>query len=310
MRTRIGVLAAAVVLSLVPVLAGADTLSQSWYSYEQGNAAFSRKEYGEALKSYKDAIGAAGIFPEAEMGLGDVYLAEGEYELARGEYEKAYSYKSSFYVPATKYVLLYKMAHLFQTQELYKLMEDRLGEVVADDRHFAETSTQRMRTQVEKNYLAKGLDRVLELYTFSDPFALDAHSTLGWFYYRTGRYTQAFSHLLYAVITRVSQVNESLKESDVDYQFTSLSDTLAAVTVDKELAGFIADSDFFKDLYYLAGSAFASGYPEHAVSLWKMIAGQSAAGTWQAKARAQLKKPVIEPLIGSSGKGQTGKNGY
>jgi tetratricopeptide (TPR) repeat protein len=309
MRTRIGVLAAAVLLSLVPSFVGADTLSQSWYTYEQGNAAFSRKEYGEALKFYKDAIGAAGIFPEAEMGLGDVYLAEGEFDLAKGEYEKAYSQKSAFYVPERKYELLYKMAHLFQEQELYKRMEDRLGEIVADDRHFAESATSKMRTQVERNYLTKGLDRVLELYTFSDPFALEAHSTLGWFYYRTGRYSQAVSHLLYATITRVSQVNQDLRDSDVDYQFSTLQAALAAVAADKELAAFVAGSDFFKDLYYLAGSAFANGYPEHAVTLWKLIAGQAAAGAWQVKARAQLKKPVTEPLIGSDVNGQRGKNG-
>lgn len=308
---RIRVAAAIVVVSLVSMQAveGQGTLSRSWLLYEQGNASFARKEFGEALKLYKDAIAAAGIFPEAEMALGDVYKAEGEFDLAQSQYEKAYKINKAFYIPAARYDLLYKLAYLFEEQDLYKLMEDKLLVIIDDDKHFLETPTSQMRAQVERNYLEKGLDHVLLLYGFSDPFAVDAHSKLGWFYYRSGRYAQAISHLLYSTINRVSQLNGYLKEGDADYQFSSLQDTLSAVQKVPEMKSFAIKSDLYKDLYYLAGSTFANGYPEHAIALWKLISGFPEAGIYQGLSRKQSKKPTIEPLLGAATKpvGKSGK---
>jgi hypothetical protein len=180
---------------------------------------------------------------------------------------------------------------------------------VADDRHFAETPNSQMRTQVEKNYLQKGLDHVLLLYGFNDAFAMNAHSKLGWFYYRTGRYSQSISHLLYSTVSRVSQINAYLREGDIEYQFTTLQDMLAAVAGSPDLAGYVAASDLFKDLYYLAGSTFANGYPAHAMAAWKLIAGQAGAGVYQEMSRKQLRKPSIEPLIGA-GPGNGNKTSY
>jgi tetratricopeptide (TPR) repeat protein len=309
MRSIMIVLAVLSLRVFVPSHIGADTLSGSWFVYEQGNALFARGDFGQALKFYKDAIGIAGIFPEAEMGLGDVYLAEGEFNIARAQYEKAYNLRNAFYIADSKYDVLYRLAHLFENQELYKLMEDRLAAIVADDRHFTETPNSQMKTQIEKNYLQKGLDHVLELYSFSDAFAMNAHSKLGWFYYRSGRFSQAISQLLYSTISRVSQVNQYLREADIDYQFSTLQDMLAAVGQSPQLAGYVSSSDFFKDLYYLAGATFANGFPTHAIALWKLVAGQAGAGVYQEMSRKQLRKPATEPLLGVTAGGQ-GKNGY
>jgi tetratricopeptide (TPR) repeat protein len=300
MRTSV---AAAVIVAFfvfVQAVDGQGTLSRSWLLYEQGNASFARKEFGEALKLYKDAISVAGIFPEAEMALGDVYKAEGEFDLAQLQYEKAYKVNKAFYIPASRYDVLYKLAYLFEERDLYKLMEDKLLVIVDDDKHFLETPTSQMRAQVERNYLEKGLDHVLLLYGFSDPFAVDAHSKLGWFYYRSGRYAQAVSHLLYSTINRISRLNGYLKDGDPDYQFSSLQDTLSAVQKVPEMKSFVANSDLYKDLYYLAGSTFANGYPEHALTLWRLIAGFPEAGIYQGLSRKQLKKPSIEPLLGAT----------
>ena len=306
MRGKIAAIAALVLIVLSQGIQGQGTLSRSWLLYEQGNASFARNEYGEALQQYKDAIGVAGIFPEAEMAIGDVYKAEGEFGLAQIQYEKAYNLNKAFYVASSRYDVLYKLARLFEDQELYKLMEDRLVTIVEDDKHFQETPNLQMRTQVERNYLEKGLDHVLLLYNFSDPFATDAHSKLGWFYYRTGRYSQAVSHLLYSTVNRVSQINGYLREADVDYQFSTLQDMLTAVQKSPDLKSFVSGGDLYKDLYYLAGSTYANGYPEHAVTLWRLIASFPEAGTYQGLSRKQIRTPSVEPLIGASTKPQGG----
>lgn len=292
---------------LVLVLSGvvstaATTQSKSWLLYEQGNAAIARKEFGDALRLFKDAVVAAGIFPEAELAIGDVYLEEGEFDLAKAQYEKAYKQRKAFSIDDSKYDALYKLARLYEGQELYKLMEDRLLTLVADDKHFTETSSSRLRTQVERNYFDRGIEHVLLLYSFRDAFAAHAHSKLGWFYYRTGRFSQSISHLLYAVVNNVGQITSFLRERDVDFQFTTLQALLSAVEKSRELNDFANSVELYKDLYYLAGATYAAGYPQHSVVLWKLISGFPLAGPFQGLSLKQIKSPWIEPLLGTTPK--------
>lgn len=290
-------LLAIVLLLCCAAAASALDPNQSWLLFEQGNAAASQKEYGKALQLYKAAIEGAGQFPEAEAAIGDIYLEEGEADLAQRQYQKAYSLRQAFYVPGMQYQVLYKLANLYEIEQQYKQMEDTLNSIVADDSHFQDTTNQRVRAQVEKVFLEKGLDRVLLLYTFDDTFSAAAHSKLGWFYYRTGRFGPAISQLLYSVIYRTSQVKHALLERDVDYEFTGVADLLAGIDANADLRAYAASSGLYKDLYYLAGATFADGYPRHANGLWKALSGLASAGLYRDLSARQLKKPFIEPLL-------------
>jgi hypothetical protein len=296
MRPAIGLLVISAAVLVAQVLP-ADNTNKLWLLFEQGNAAASQKEYGKALQLYKTAIESAGIFPEAEAAIGDLYMEEGEAALAQKQYEKAYELRKSFYIPDDQYAILYKLVNLFELQQLYKQMEDALGTIIADDKHFQETQNQRLRTQVEKNYLEKGLDRVLTLYTFEDSFAAPAHSKLGWFYYRTGRFVPAISQLLYSVIYRTSEIERYARERDVDQEFPNLGTLLDVVARSPELRTYAISSGLFKDLYYLAGSTFAAGYPRHSTNIWKLLSGLAVAGQYSEMSARQLKKPFIEPLL-------------
>lgn len=297
MRPGVGLLVVAAVAFFAPLLP-ADNTNKLWLLYEQGNTAASQKEYGRALQLYKAAIEGAGVFPEAEAAIGDLYLEEGEAELAQRQYEKAYDLRKSFYIPDDQYAILYKLANLFELKQLYKQMEDTLNTIIADDRRFQETPNQRLRAQVEKNYLEKGLDRVLVLYTFDDSFAALAHSKLGWFYYRTGRFGPGIAQLLYSVIYRASEVERYARERDVDQEFPNLATLLDVVDRSPELRVYAASSGLFKDLYYLAGSTFAAGYPSHATVIWKLLAAKRVAGQFSEMSARQLRKPFVEPLLG------------
>jgi tetratricopeptide (TPR) repeat protein len=296
MRLRVALLVGSAVLSLARVLP-ADNTNNLWLLFEQGNAAASQKEYGKALQLYKSAIEGAGIFPEAEAAIGDVFMEEGEASLAQRQYEKAYDMRKSFYIPNDQYAILYKLVNLFEIQQFYKQMEDTLGNVVADDKRFQDTPNQRLRSQVEKNYLEKGLDRVIQLYTFDDTFAAPAHSKLGWFYYRTGRFTQAISQLLFSVVYRASEIERAARERDVEQEFPDLASVLAVAAASPDLAEYGRSAGLYKDLYYLAGSTFAAGYPSHSTAIWKLLSASKAAGQYADLSTRQLKKAFIEPLL-------------
>ncbi len=269
-----------------------------WILYERANAMIAQREYGQALQLYKEAISQAGIFPEAEVGVGDVYLEEGEFDLARTQYEKAYNLRKGFSIADSQYEVLYKLARLFETQEMYRLMEDDLLKIVGDDKRYSDPASEHLRAMVERNYLDKGIDHTLLLYQMSVPFASAAHSKLGWFYYRTGRFTQSISHLLYSVIYTSKEVEDYLKSQDVEWQYTSFADILVAIDSQKKLAEYIAGTDYFKDLYYLAGSSFADGYPTHAIQLWKLLAASKSSGRYGQLSTRQLKSPWTEKLLG------------
>jgi hypothetical protein len=274
-----------------------DKQTVGWLSFENGNALLARKEYGQALQQYKNAIALAGNFPEAEMAIGDVFKEEGELNLARKQYEKAYKLRSSFYIADSKYEVLYRLADLFRDQDLFRLMEDQLSSIIADDKHFQETPSFQLQTQIEKLFFEKGLDRVLRLYAFDDAFATDAHSELGWFYYRTGRYTKSISHLLYAVVYRMSEIKSYMKQQDIEFEFSNLKDLLGKVKENAAASYYLESVGLFKDLYYLAGSTFTSGYPQHSAAIWKLVSESESAGGYRDLARRQLKAPFMEPLL-------------
>jgi tetratricopeptide (TPR) repeat protein len=274
----------------------ADNVNKYWLLYEQGNTAADQKEFGKALQLYKAAIEGAGIFPEAEEAIGDVYVEESELALAQKQYQKAYDLRKSFYIPDQQYDILYKLANLFEVQRKYKQMEDELTQIVNDDKHFRDTPNQRLLTQVVKNYKDNGIDRVFVLYNFDDTFAAAAHSKLGLFYYQTGRYwEQSVPHLLYAVVYRVSQVQRVLKERDVDYEYSNLSALLAAIDLDPDLKAYAISTGLFADFYYLAGSTYKT-LPLRAQDIWKSLSMVQAAGKFKDLSAGQLKKPFLEPV--------------
>jgi tetratricopeptide (TPR) repeat protein len=271
--------------------------TQAWILYEQGNASFASKEYGVALAKYQGALAAFYPFPEAEAGIGDVYVQEGELELAVRQYRKAYELKNSLYIPETRYEILYKLARIYEVKLEYKSFEDSLKAVLVDDKNYTPTGTSRLREQFESNYYAKGLDFTLKLYRFPERFSADAHSKLGWFYYRSGNYTVSVVHLLYALVYKIGDASQFVLENDTDFQFTTLSDFLKIADGDKAVLAYLEKTDVYKDLYYLAGSTFKAGYPAHAKMIWQILSKSARAGTYTDLSTRQLKSPWTEPLL-------------
>jgi tetratricopeptide (TPR) repeat protein len=275
----------------------ADKAASAWLLYEEGNALYEQREFGRALQRYKDAIALVGTLPEAEVGVGDVYREEGELDLALAQYQKALNHRNTLQVAETRYDIQYRVASLYRDQELYKLMEDTLLAIAADDPNWGKGSGSRLRAQVGALYYSKGMDQVLRLYRFADSFAARAHAELGWFYYRTGRFPQAVWHLLYAVIPAASEVARWHRERDVEWEFTSFESLLRAASGPRELQEYAQSSGLFRNTYYLACATWASMYPKLATSLWRLLGQLESAGEYAELSRRQLKAPWVEPYL-------------
>jgi hypothetical protein len=141
------------------------------------------------------------------------------------------------------------------------------------------------------------MNQVLKLYRFDASFAQEAHAKLGWYYYRLGRFTQAVPHCLYAVVYEASEIARFLRERDVEWEFSSFEALLDTVDEHKDLQEYIVGVELFMNLYYLAGSTYASGYPKSAQALWRLLARAKQAGEYADLSVKQLKKPWIEPTL-------------
>lgn len=288
------ILCAAILLASIPALAAESSSAPAWLLYDQGRNWASQGELGKALQSYKNAILAAGVMPEAEAAIGDIYRAEGEFRLAERQYERAYNLRNALSVSAEQYDILYRWASLYEDQEMYEPMERKLLQIVADDRW---SRADQLQVQVERNYVDKGLDHVLTLYRFDSLFATAAHSRLGWFYYRTGRYPQAVRHLLYAVVLQVSDAGDFLKQKDPAASFRGLEGFFALVVRDRETRSWLEGASLSSDLYYLSASAWELGHPVRAQSVWKILANLKEAGKFADLSRRQLVKPFRELFL-------------
>jgi tetratricopeptide (TPR) repeat protein len=287
-------IAGAVLLVAVSLAPAATSKLPGWLLFEQGKAWAGQGEYGKALQCFKDAILDAGVMPEADAAIADVYRAEGEFQLAERHYQRAYNLRNALVVPAEKYDILLRWAGLYEDQEMYSQMEAKLFLVIADDRW---SQGEQLAIQVERNYVDKGLDHVLALYRFDSAFATSAHSRLGWFYYRTGRYPQALHHLLYAVILQVSEGAEFLKQRDAEAVVTRLAGFFEAAASDRDLRVWLDASTLSQDLYYLSAAAWELGHPTRARDVWKILSSREEAGKFADLSKRQLAKPFREPFL-------------
>jgi tetratricopeptide (TPR) repeat protein len=287
----------AALLACLPLSSPAQAKKPHWLLYEEGQALAAKREYGEALTKYKEAIADIGVFPEAEMAIGDVYKIEGEMPLALRQYQKAYNFRNALNIPDTRYDILYRLAEVYLEQQQYNLMETTLLSISADDLSFNPPKGSRLKDQVLANFSKSNLDAVLRLYRFDNTFAEQAHSRLGWFYYKTGRFDPSIEHLLYAIILAAGDAIRAAAERDPQFQFDGLSDFLSLAVKTQDLRQYLSGSTVFADLYYLGGSLFQTGKPEHAVSLWKTVASSQLAGKYRDLARRQIKSPWMEPYL-------------
>lgn len=277
--------------------------SPAWVLLEKGRVDFERKEYGNALLLFQQAIGKSdGPYPEAEEAIGDVYRVDGEWLLALRQYDKAYKAKSFLRIKESQYRIQMKMVALYRDLESYKEMLDRLLAIVNDDPFYADPLYAPMLDSMINSYRSRGLDALMLAYRVAPSFALQAHAILGWFYYRTGRDDPAILHLILAANAMVAGAVSELRFLDMEYQFSTMEDLVQRSFDRGNIAFFLQENGFFETLYYLACASHSAGYQQRAADVWRIVASSDRAGRFQSLASAQLRSPLKEPVINPSGR--------
>jgi len=246
-------------------------------------------------------------YPEAEYWLGETYRAEGEIGLALRQYEKAWSERSLLEIPGFEIEILYRITEMHRIRGNYQEMERRANEIIEGpganglprDSLWAgssQGSSNQIRAAMVRILENEGVSRFLTLYRHNNTDTERAHRLLGFFYYSSSRYTQAMEHLMFAFLIQNSLLIEEVIRREYDYNFTSLENLMAVVQRRPELAAFMEETEYFRTIYYLATSLYASGKTRPALQLWAFLAGSNNAGEWGNRARRNSSPYIERPL--------------
>lgn len=309
-RFQFWTLATLILCLAAPLHSQAQTASsreQAWILYEQGKARQEdrdRPEPGEALYLYRQAIERAGIFPEAEMAIGEIFLREGALALAEEQFKKALENSPAFLIPAQKYLVRYRLADLYELQGRHRDMERELMAIVVDQPQYAERSPRQLTDVIVDTYLLRGLDQVFTLYRMEESaFATAAHAKLGWMTYRNGRYTPSITHSLFALDIVVTEAVREFRRGGVpDFAYSNLTEFARVAAGRPAVRTYLLESAFSEMLYYLATATHAAGRTMRAREIWRAIAAfdPALAGRYAELSRRQLREPWVDPYLNPS----------
>jgi tetratricopeptide (TPR) repeat protein len=246
-------------------------------------------------------------YPEAEYWLGETYRAEGELGLALRQYEKAWNDRGLLETPGFEMEILYKITELHRIRGNYQEMERRANEIIEGtgvngvprDGLWAgnsQGSSNQIRAAMARILENEGVNRFLTLYRYNNTDTERAHRLLGFFYYSSGRHTQAMEHLMFAFLIQNSVLIEEVISRDYDYSFSSLENLMTLVQRRPQLAAFIEETEYYRTIYYLATALYASGKTRPASQLWAFLAGSNNAGEWGNRAKRNPNPYIERPL--------------
>ena len=277
------------------------TAGPAWLLLDKGKNAFRDKKFGTALMYFRASIERGGETPEADMWIGRVFEEESELDLAEDQYNRALANKGQFLIPDESVEILYDLARIYDNTNSWGKYEVTLKQIVAMDAQFTSTTDEGTRLAMVRILENDGLDKLLLLYRLNDKKTQDAHSQLGTFDYRTGRYQDAILNLIFSTLTIFSSVMERYASENPDWEFTSAADLFAQAKNKADVSRYLAGSGIFHDLYYLAAALYANGKPLRATAIWRLIVQWSPHDTWYRQSVGQIRNPSIEPLLVPSG---------
>jgi hypothetical protein len=240
---------------------------------------------GDSLDALRRAAADLAFYPEAELWVGKIYLAEGEVRLAELQMLHAYDMSRSLELAEDRYALLEALADIYKSQGDLKDYELRLREISDASELFANNS-EYYRNAMERILAGQGFDKFMALYRIQEQVAIPAWSSLGALYLEAKR-PLAVLYLASAVNAVLTREIEAIRVDSPGFAYTSLSDLASRIQGDRELAGYASEKGLWRDLVSLGEALGASGNRETAREIWVAVAKTPGdTGLWARRAKA------------------------
>jgi len=290
------------------VMAGAGTVGlyaqeatssePGWVLYQKGLAQLREREFGQALRLFREAIGKDAPYPEATAGLGMVYEAESSLDLAVRRYKEALEAGKFFRIPESRIEIMYSLARVYEKQGRLKEYSDTLESIASEQPEYTEQKFDTLRSGMRRTILTDGLNRLVTLYRLEGETSLQANSLLGIQYVRTGNYTPALENMTFACLKILSTLVREIRREEPEYQFQDARTLFADAFSRDTLRAYVGETNLFENLYYLAAAVYGED-PESTTwrEIWTLVRDSPESGAWASRAASRLASPRLEPLI-------------
>jgi hypothetical protein len=252
---------------------------------------------GDSMDALSKAAADLQHYPEAEFGIGRIYLAEGEPRLAELQVLRACDMGGSLEVAGDRYRMLETLAGIYKAQGDLKDYEQSLREI-ADSSDLFAVRDEYFRNAMERTLAAQGFDKFMTLYRVDDGYATTAYSSLGSLYLEAGR-PLAVIYLAAAVNAILTREIGAITADEPDYSFKGLVDLAARIRAGKAMARFASDSGLWHDMVLLGEALAEAGYRDTARELWSVVAAnpgptspRGRSDPWDKRAEADINKSL------------------
>lgn len=287
------------VVSIILLLALAATgaVSQEteppWLVIERAERLMIGREFGLAIQSFRQALQLSPENPQALFGLGRAYKAVGDPVVAEEYFARALARRAAFEVPATALLVRYERADVYRTRRDFGTYERELFAIIEED-PIPEDAI--LPEDVRVVIARRGLDRLLVLYRLEESGATRARGMLAEHLVGLGRYDGAAEQAAIAVLQAFTTLIDAVRHRDPTYEFETVDDLWARARRLPEADEYLATSNLYHDLYFLAAAFWGEG-ERAAFDLWRTLAVLDPDRRWGERAARQLADPQPEPLL-------------
>jgi tetratricopeptide (TPR) repeat protein len=224
---------------------------------------------GDSIAALRKATADLMHYPEAEFGIGRIYLVEGESGLAELQIRRACDMGESLEVGEDRYAMLETLAGIYSAQGDLKDCEHTLREIADASELFA-VKDEYYRNAMERTLATQGVDKFMALYRVQEGFSTSAYSRLGSLYLEAGR-PLAVIYLAAAVNAVLAREIGEIKVDEPDYAYKDLSDLVARIGRDESMSRFAEESGLWRDMVLLGEALAQGGYRDTARELWSAV---------------------------------------
>jgi tetratricopeptide (TPR) repeat protein len=254
-----------------------------------------RDSLGGSANNALKAIGALKSYPEAEYWLGEIYRVEGELTIALKQYRKAHEQRANLENPAFDVDILYKIVDILRTKREYTEMENIFEEIIALDTLWQSGTL--ARSSMLRVLETDGISRFLAIYRYDNINVEKIHRTAGFFYYASGRHSNALEHLIFSFLIQNTVIINEIIRNNYGFTFTDMTSLFHAAKSNPAIADYMERVEYYKTVYYLGAAFYAVGKTAAARNFWLVLRDVPEANQWAVRSASQLQYPFIEKAV-------------
>ncbi|GHT51620.1 hypothetical protein FACS1894102_7540 [Spirochaetia bacterium] len=254
-----------------------------------------------SAKNVLDCFGRLKDYPEADYWIGEIYRIEGDLGIAVKQYTAALSNASGLQDGTFALDIEYKLAEVEQLRQNYNAMERHFESILKQDTMWMQDqdggSASFVRNAMSRTLSGDGFNKFLIMYRYKNNSTEKAHRLWGNYLFASGRHNPAKEHLMFAALIQNTVIIDEVISKNFDFKFTTLDNLMSEITRRNNLHSYMVETEYFRTLYLLACSSYATNDVESARGIWTFLANAKNAAEWGGRAKKQLVSPYIEKAI-------------